>query len=57
MADANTIEQQRVMEDEVVKIINSWPFWAQATAYRVLYLRGIRIDNVDYIIRKEMKKD
>jgi hypothetical protein len=46
-------------EDEVRRILDKWPKWKQAIAYRYLYNLEIRISDVDRIIQEglEAKRD
>ena len=54
----NTVDLERLKEreDAVVKSIDSWPRIFQLLIYRQLYALGIRIDNIDSEIKKELKK-
>jgi hypothetical protein len=54
----NTVDLERLKEreDAVIKSIDSWPRIFQLLIYRQLYALGIRIDNIDSEIRKELKK-
>jgi len=44
-------------ENEVIKVVDAWPKWTQAVAYRYLNGLGIRLDDVDRIIREGLKSD
>ena len=43
-------------EDEILGIVDKWPKWKQAIAYRYLYNLEIRISDVDRIIQEELGK-
>ncbi len=43
-------------EDEVRGILDKWPKWKQAIAYRCLYNLEIRISDVDRIIREGLRE-
>ena len=43
-------------EDEVIRIVDAWPQWTRAVAYRYLYNLGIRLDAVDKIIQDSLKE-
>ncbi len=46
------LERLKQAEDEVRGILDKWPKWKQAIAYRYLYNLEIRISDVDRIIRE-----
>lgn len=46
------LEKLKLAEDEVRGILDKWPRWKQAIAYRYLYNLEIRISDVDRIIRE-----
>ncbi len=50
------LEMLKQAEDDVHGIINKWPNWKQAIAYRYLYNLGIRISDVDRIIREGLRE-
>ena len=54
----NTVDLERLKEreDAVIKSIDGWPRIFQLLIYRQLYALGIRIDNIDSEIKKELKK-
>jgi len=53
------VDQEKLTraEDEVMRVIGAWPKWTQAVAYRYLYNLGIRLVDVDRIIREGFKAD
>ncbi len=50
------LEMLKQAEDDVHGIINKWPNWKQAIAYRYLYNLEIRISDVDRIIREGLRE-
>ncbi len=54
----NTVDLERLKEreDAVIKSVDSWPRIFQLLIYRQLHALGIRINNIDSEIRKELKK-
>ncbi len=50
------LEMLKQAEDEVRVILDKWPKWKQAIAYRYLYNLGIRISDVDRIIREGLRE-
>jgi hypothetical protein len=50
------LESLKEKEDAAIKIIDSWPRIFQLLIYRQLYALGIRINNIDSEIKKELKK-
>ena len=50
------LEEFKQAEDEVRGILDKWPKWKQAIAYRYLYNLEIRISDVDRIIREGLKE-
>ena len=50
------LERLKEREDAVIKSIDSWPRIFQLLIYRQLYALGIRINNIDSEIKKELKK-
>ncbi len=46
------LEKLKLAEDEVRGILDKWPRWKQAIAYRYLYNLDIRVADVDRIIRE-----
>ena len=57
--EANSVvelEMLKQAEDDVRGIINKWPNWKQAIAYLYLYNLGIRISDVDRIIRERLRE-
>jgi len=44
-------------EDEILGIVDKWPKWTQAIAYRYLYNLEIRISDVDRIIQDGLGKE
>jgi hypothetical protein len=46
------LEKLKLAEDEVRGILDKWPRWKQAIAYRYLYNLDIRVSDVDRIIRE-----
>ncbi len=45
------LEKLKIAEDEVRGILDKWPRWKQAIAYRYLYNLDIRLSEVDRFIR------
>ncbi len=43
--------------DEILWIVDKWPKWTQAIAYRYLYNLEIRISDVDRIIQDGLGKE
>ncbi len=57
--DANKVvdlEMLKQAEDEIRGILDKWPKWKQAIAYRYLYNLEIRISDVDRIIREGLRE-
>ncbi|MFQ5684194.1 MAG: hypothetical protein ACE5HC_13080 [Candidatus Binatia bacterium] len=52
MASVVDLERLKQAEDEVRGILDKWPKWKQAIAYRYLYNLEMRIFDVDRIIRE-----
>ena len=50
------LEKLKQAEDEILGIVDKWPKWKQAIAYRYLYNLEIRISSVDRIIQEELGK-
>jgi hypothetical protein len=50
------LEMLKQAEDEVRVILDKWPKWKQAIAYRYLYNLEIRISDVDRIIREGLRE-
>ncbi len=50
------LEMLKEAEDEVRWILDKWPKWKQAIAYRYLYNLEIRISDVDRIIREGLRE-
>ncbi len=50
------LEKLKQEEDEVRGILDKWPKWKQAIAYRYLYNLEIRISDVDRIIREGLRE-
>ncbi len=50
------LEMLKQAEDEVRGILDKWPKWKQAIAYRYLYNLEIRISDVDRIIREGLRE-
>jgi len=50
------IEELKQAEDEIRGILDEWPKWKQAIAYRCLYNLEIRISDVDRIIREGLRE-
>ncbi len=50
------LEELKQAEDEVRGILDKWPTWKQAIAYRYLYNMEIRISGVDRIIREGLRE-
>lgn len=48
MTDLDRIKE---VEDEVLKSMGSWPLWKRAVAYRYLFNLGIRICDIDRLIK------
>jgi hypothetical protein len=46
------LEKLKLAEDEIRGILDKWPKWKQAIAYRYLYNLDIRVADVDRIIRE-----
>ncbi len=46
------LEKLKHAEDEIRGILDKWPRWKQAIAYRYLYNLDIRVADVDRIIRE-----
>ncbi len=46
------LEKLKLAEDEIRGILDKWPRWKQAIAYRYLYNLDIRVSDVDRIIRE-----
>ncbi len=44
-------------EDEILGILDQWPKWKQAIAYRYLYNLEIRISDADRIIQEGLGKE
>ena len=51
------IEKLKQAEDEILRIVDKWPKWKQAIAYRYLYNLEIRISDVDRIIQEGLGKE
>ncbi len=52
MVAVKDLEKLKQAEDEICGIVNKWPRWKQAIAYRYLYNLELRISDVDWIIRE-----
>ncbi len=50
------LEKLKQAEDEILGIVDKWPKWKQAIAYRYLYNLEIRISDVDRIIREGLRE-
>ncbi len=50
------LEELKQAEDEIRGILDKWPKWKQARAYRYLYNLEIRISDVDRIIREGLRE-
>ncbi len=50
------LEKLKQEEDEIREILDKWPKWKQAIAYRYLYNLEIRISGVDRIIREGLRE-
>ncbi len=50
------LEMLKQAEDEIHGILDKWPKWKQAIAYRYLYNLEIRISDVDRIIREGLRE-
>ncbi|MCZ6622766.1 MAG: hypothetical protein O7B35_00805 [Deltaproteobacteria bacterium] len=50
------IVELKQAEDEIRGILDKWPKWKQAIAYRYLYNLEIRLSNVDRIIREGLRE-
>ncbi len=50
------LEMLKQAEDEVRGILDKWPTWKQAIAYRYLYNLELRISDVDRIIREGLEE-
>ncbi len=50
------LEMLKQAEDEIRGILDKWPKWKQAIAYRYLYNLEIRISDVDRIIREGLRE-
>ena len=50
------VEELKQAEDEVRGILDKWPIWKQAIAYRYLYNLELRISDVDRIIREGLRE-
>ena len=51
------LEKLKLAEDEVRGILDKWPRWKQAIAYRYLYNLDIRVSDVDRIIREGSREE
>ncbi len=51
------LEKLKQAEDEILGILDKWPKWKQAIAYRYLYNLEIRISDVDRIIQEGLGKE
>ncbi len=51
------IVELKQAEDEIRGILDKWPKWKQAIAYRCLYNLEIRISDVDRIIREGLREE
>lgn len=51
--------QQRIkdVEDEVLRTVGNLPHWKQAIAYRYLFNLGIRIHDIDRLIKEGLKDE
>ena len=53
--NTHDLERLKEKEDAAIKIIDIWPRIFQLLIYRKLYALGIRIDNIESEIKKELK--
>ena len=51
------LEKLKQAEDEILGVLDKWPKWKQAIAYRYLYNLEIRISDVDKIIQEGLVKE
>ncbi len=51
------LEKLKMAEGEVRGILDKWPRWKQAIAYRYLYNLDIRVADVDRIIRERSREE
>ncbi len=51
------LEKLKLAEDEIRGILDKWPRWKQAIAYRYLYNLDIRVSDVDRIIREGSREE
>ncbi len=51
------LQKLKQAEDEILGIVDKWPKWKQAIAYRYLYNLEIRISEVDRIIQEGLGKE
>ncbi len=51
------LEKLKLAEDEIRGILDKWPRWKQAIAYRYLYNLDIRVADVDRIIREGSREE
>ncbi len=51
------LEKLKLAEDEIRGILDKWPRWKQAIAYRYLYNLDIRVADVDRIIRERSREE
>lgn len=50
-------ERIKQVEDEVVKVVEAWPDWKKAIAYRYIYNLGIRVGDIDRLVRAGLREE
>ena len=45
------------IEDEILSVVGAWSPWKRAVTYRYLYNLGLRVNDIDRVIRLGLKEE
>lgn len=54
-SDNHTVDELKDVEDKVLAALGDWPRWYKAVAFKYLYALGLRMADVDEVIRRRAK--